>query len=362
MSKPWITKGIFVSIRKKQKLYVTHYLRGNEIQKKFYKTYANKLTKLKTLSKKLYLESEIFNSRQDMQKFWSIIKTLTPEKHHSNAPDLIENENGAIVTEPNEIAENFNKYFCSISKKLTAKNNCSQTDNFRDYLTNSVHSSMYLRPTSPFEILCIIKQLNCNKSCGLDGIDAKFVQLVAEAIAPALCLLFNACFENGFFPTCLKEAKVMPEFKSGDRQQLTNYRPISILTCFSKILEKIVYSRTIDFLNSNSVLCPTQYGFRPKQSTVYAILDIVSTCFDNVESKKFTGLLQLDLTKAFDTVQHKILLAKLNHYGIRGVVNNFFESYLTNRSQAVIIHDNHSSKSNIDILNWTEIYFVTCYR
>ena len=96
-------------------------------------------------------------------------------------------------------------------------------------------------------------------------------------------------------------------------------------------------------------MCPTQYGFRPKQSTVHAILDIVSTCFDNVENKKFTGPLLLDLTKAYDTVQHKILLAKLNHYGIRGVVNNFFESYLTNRSQAGIIHDNHSSKSNIDI-------------
>ena len=284
-----------------------------------------------------------------MRKFWSIIKTLTPEKPHSNAPDLVENENGAIVTETNKIAENFNKHFCSIGKALTAKNNCSQSNDFRDYLTNSVHSSLYLRPTSLFEILCVIKLLNCNKSCGLDGIDAKFVQLAAEAIAPALCLLFDACFKNGFFPTGLKEAKVVPVFKSGDRQKLTNYRPISILSCFSKILKKIVYSRTIDFLNFNSVLCPTQYGFRPKQSNVHAILDIVSTCFDNVENKKFTGLLLLDLTKAFDTVQRKILLAKLNHYGIRGVVNNFFESYLTNKSQAVIIHDNHSSKFNIDI-------------
>ena len=121
-----------------------------------------------------------------MRKFWSIIKTLTPEKPHSNAPELIENENGAILTEPNDIAENFNKYFCSIGKKLTAKNNCSQSNYFRDYLTNSVHSSMYLRPTFPFEILCVIKQLNCNKSCGLDGIDAKFLQLAAEAIALAL--------------------------------------------------------------------------------------------------------------------------------------------------------------------------------
>ena len=110
-----------------------------------------------------------------------------------------------------------------------------------------------------------------------------------------------------------------------------------------------MYFQTIDFLNSNSVLCPTQYGFRPKQSAFHAILDIVSTCFGYVENKKLTGLLLLNLAKAFNTVQHKILLEKLNRYGIRVVVNNFFESYLTNRSQAVIIHDNHSSKSNIDI-------------
>ena len=180
-----------------------------------------KLTKLKILSKKLYLESEILNLRQDVRKFWSIIKTLRPEKPHSTAPDLIENENRAIVIEPNEIAKNFNKHFCSINKTLAAKNNCSQSNDFRDYLTNSVHPSMYLCPTSPFEILCVIKQLNCNKSCGLDGIDAKFVQLAAEVIALELCLLFNACFENGFFPMCLKEAKVVPVFKSGDRRKLT---------------------------------------------------------------------------------------------------------------------------------------------
>ena len=150
---------------------------------------------------------------------------------------------------------------------------------------------------------------------------------------------------------CLKEAKVVPVFKSGDRRKLTSLETHIDTVLFFKNFGKNCagYSRTINFLNFNSVLCPTQYGFRPKQSTVHAILDIISTCFDNMENKKFTGLLLLDLTKAFDTVQHKILLAKLNYYGIRGVVNNFFESYLTNRSQAVIIHDNHSSKSNIDI-------------
>ena len=110
-----------------------------------------------------------------------------------------------------------------------------------------------------------------------------------------------------------------------------------------------MYSRTIDFLNQNWVSWPTQYGFTPKQSTVHAILDVASTWLDNVENEKFNGSLPLDLTKAFNTVQHKILLAKLSHYDFWGAVNNFLESYLTNRSQTGIIHDDHSSKSNINI-------------
>ena len=105
-----------------------------------------------------------------------------------------------------------------------------------------MHSLICLHPTFPFEILCVIKQLNSYKSSGLDGIDAKFVQLAAEVIVPTLCFLYNACFENGVFPTCLKEAKVVPVFKFGGRPKLTNYKSISILSCFSKILEKIVYS------------------------------------------------------------------------------------------------------------------------
>ena len=125
-----------------------------------------------------------------MRKFWSIIRILTPEKPQSNAPVLVESENGANITEPNGIAERFKKYFCSIRKKLAVKIDCSKSNDFHDYLTNSMHSSMYLRFTSPFEILCVIKLLNSNKSCGLDGIDAKFVQLAAETIVSYLI-----CFE-----------------------------------------------------------------------------------------------------------------------------------------------------------------------
>jgi len=120
---------------------------------------------------------------------------------------------------------------------------------------------MYLRPTSPYEILYYIRQLNPNKSVGSDEIGANFVKISAEVISPILSQLCNACFHFSIFPTCLKIAKVILICKSGDKTNLTNYRLISILSYFSKLLEKIVHSRTIDYLNSNSLLYNTQYGF-----------------------------------------------------------------------------------------------------
>ena len=164
-----------------------------------------------------------------------------------------------------------------------------------------------------------------------------------------LAILFNACFDFGIFPTCLKTAKVVPVYKAGDINEVTNYRPISILYIFSKILEKPVHSRTLSFLKYHSVLTPTQYGFRPKYSTLHALLDITNYALDNIEKKLYTGLVFLNLTKAFDTVNHSILLYKLEHYGIRGIVNNFFGSFLTNRNQYVTINNTNSSLKSIDI-------------
>ena len=128
---------------------------------------------------------------------------------------------------------------------------------------------MFLNPTLAFEIRCIINQLNIDKSCGSDGIQAKVIVLASEVLSPVLAILFNACFDFGIFPTCLKTAKVVPVYKAGDINEVTNYRPISILSIFSKILEKLVHTRALSFLKCHSVLTPTQYGFRPKYSIFY---------------------------------------------------------------------------------------------
>ena len=188
---------------------------------------------------------------------------------------------------------------------------------------------------------------SANKSCGFDGIETKFVKIAAEIIALVLTNLYNHCFAVGVFPTCFKTAKVIPVFKTGEIQKLTNYRPVSLLSCFSKILEKLVHSRTVDFINSHHILTPTQYGFRSNHSTIHAILDVIASTYDNIENQVFTGLVLLDLAKAFDTVDHDILFQKLHHYGIRGIANNFFRSFLKKRTQLVSI-DNENSTPKFD--------------
>ena len=288
IKKRWITKGIYTSIRRKQKLYVSHFLNGSEVHKRFYKTYANKLTKIKTLAKKLYFQNEIVNSRHVMRKFWGVINSLTPYNTKPSYPSSIIVGNSVINT-PAEIADEFNKHFCSIGKKLSDEANNLHPPNFNQYLTNRVCSSMFLRHTTVSEIFNRINQLNCNKSCGADGVDVFFVKAGAIVIAPILSILFNVCFKFGIFPSNLKVAKIIPVFNSGEKNYVTNFRPISIL-CFSKILEKAVYDRTTKFLNDHLVLSPTQYGFRSKFSTEHAVLDIVNTCYDNIEKKKILWL------------------------------------------------------------------------
>ena len=150
-------------------------------------------------------------------------------------------------------------------------------------------------------------------------------------------------FTKGIFPNALKIAKVIPIHKSGSKQAVENYRPISLLSPFSKIVEKIIKTRLVSFLNKNETLYDRQSGFRKKHTTMFPLIDVVTHCFENINNRLYTCAIALDIKKAFDSVNHTILLKKLSHYGIRGVCYKLFESYLTNRQQYVYVNNTISS-------------------
>ena len=184
---------------------------------------------------------------------------------------------------------------------------------------------------------------NNKKSSGVDTISSYFLKVASLMIIPYLMHLFNVCFNNGLFPEVLKVSKVIPIYKSGDKTKVNNYRPISLLPSLSKVMEKLLVVRLTSFLNASGILYHGQYGFRKKRTTTQAVLDLVTNLYDNISKNKLSNLVAVDLTKAFDTVNHKILLEKLDYYGIRGICNDLIRSYLSNRQQKVYIAQESST-------------------
>ena len=230
MRKPWITKEIFTSIRHKQKMYIPYYVRGTEIQKMIYKQYSNKLTKIKTLSKKQYINSEINNTNNNMCKFWSLINTIIPRKPKQSLPNFL-NINNTEINDPIQIAEYFNNPFSTIGKTLANKLASTSSTDFTTYLSNQVSPSIIFNPTCTTEITHIINHFNSNKSCGPDNINAKILKISLPVITPLLTSLCNDCLQYGVFLKCLKIAKVVPIL-----YVITNQFPY--YQCFQKSLKR----------------------------------------------------------------------------------------------------------------------------
>ena len=252
--KPWITHGILKSIKRKQKLYSTHYVKGNEIQKQFYKKYSNVLTKLKFAAKKLFYHNKFESSKNDAYKTWNTIKSLiSTRKVESPTPNKLKLKN-TFTANHATMAEEFNKYFSEIGKSLADKINNVNKNDYINYLPERLSSSLFLNPTTPNEVFKVICSLKDTKSCGYDNISSFFLRISANVLATPLSYLYNCSFQLGIFPDSLKIAKVLPIYKSGEKSEIGNYRPISILSTISKLLEKLIFSRTTAFFEKHSVI------------------------------------------------------------------------------------------------------------
>ena len=360
----WITQGIKISCKHKRTLYVTSRNSDNPAIKKFYKDYCKILTEVIKEAKKLYYDAQIISSNNKMKKTWDIINLETHRKTNNGEIQSLKIED-KYVTNQQSIAESFNTYFLSVvdniknnntqnhSKNMQNTINSDSLNQFMSHTHNVAYPHMKHNPTTTKEIDEIIKSLKVKDSHGYDEISTKILKISSPFIISPLNYICNKALFKGIFPDRLKFSVIKPLYKKGNKQDTSNYRPISLLTSFSKIFEKVMLNRLLTHLTKFSILSNEQYGFRTKLTTENATYKLTNEILNAMNNKLIVGGIFCDLEKAFDSVNHNILLAKLEFYGITGTDNALYKSYLENRYQRVSIYNKNLNNSTFS--SWGKV-------
>ena len=326
---PWLTLGLKESVRIKNKLFIIYKRESSPDNLNAYKQYKCMLNRLLRNAKRDYFQNLFEKNKYNMKKSWQIMKQLLQKTNISQKPNKL-NINGQIITNSKEIAEKFNTFFTNIGKNLSKE-----------------------LPVNNIDPISFLSKVNVTQCIFMTPVDAKEIKEIHTSILkqtfhyylPVLVHIINLSLSQGVFPSELKKAKVIPLFKSGNTDTVSNYRPISILPCLSKVFEKVIYVRLSKFIEEKNILFENQFGFRQNHGTTLALITLVNKIVTAMNRNEKTLGIFLDFRKAFDTVNHNILLSKLYRYGIRGTCYNLIKDYLNNRVQYVQIDDCMSGSS-----------------
>ena len=313
-----------------------------------YKIWRNKVTELIRQSKIDYYQSAIVQN-QKSGEIWKYIKKLAPKSTRSAPASLV--CDGKISNEEKDIANAFNEYFIKLCENLgvTDHNNDHTFNILQEFISTKLdkETQFQLGQIEEFEVFKFLNSLNPNKSAGKDTIGPRLLKLSAPIISKVVTHLINISLKYGVFPDDLKIAKVSPIFKKGDKTDPGNYRPVSVLPTLSKIFEKHVAQQLKHFLNVHNLLHQEQSGFRQFHSCQTALLNLTEKWLSEMDKGNLIGVTFLDFRKAFDLVDHKILLQKLRCYNFDNNSLTWFQSYLDNRYQYVCISNTHSKTRHV---------------
>ncbi|MEW8544984.1 MAG: reverse transcriptase family protein [Candidatus Thiodiazotropha sp.] len=306
-----------------------------------YKRFRNKTIKLIRNAKRKHFTDSIENTK-DARTIWKHLRSVnngSAAGTNKNLPDelIIDDER---FTDSQAIATKFNEYFSSIAKIL--KNNCSDPldldlTKLNSFINNNVPNNIYFN--IPYitteQVSSYICALDPTKATGLDGVGPKIIKMAVSSLSPIIAALINKSIHSGVFPCQMKCAKVFPIFKSGAKSDPSNYRPISILPTISKIFEKHINKHLMNYLNKYNLIHENQSGFRQKHSCQTALVKLIDQWMACIDKGDIVGSLFIDFRKAFDVVDHSVLIRKLTLYKFSDTALRWFISYLSDRKQSV---------------------------
>ena len=346
-NKPWISSKIQKMIKIKNNIFQRK--KSNPLSdnlKRLYNKFRNRVNRELKKSKINYYSNFFDRNKSNVQKIWEGIKSIVNINKSKTRNITHLNSNGTVIDNPNLIAQKFNEFFVNVGPNTERKVPINPIGNPENFLSNRNQFNFIIANISNEDVLDIISQLE-NKSTGPYSIPVDLLKLIPDLIIFPLCEIINLSFSTGIFPDHLKIAKIIPVFKNGSAVDVNNYRPISLLSIFDKIIEKLMYQQLYQFLSHNEILFKNQFGFRKNRSTSLALIQLTEKIRESIDNKKYGCGIYIDLSKAFDTINHDILIKKLDHYGIRGNSLLWFKSYLQNRKQFTFINGVESSLQSV---------------
>ena len=338
---PWITSGLLSSRRTKISMEKALFCNPCPASLESFKKFRNLYNRVLRVAKKTFFENELRANQSNAKKSWDLIRLALNKRQDKSSAICNISLNGTNISDPQLIANHFNEFFSSVASNIVDDINPTDppVDNFSE---NVPLFSFTTNPVTGTEIIETVQQLQPKKTLDMTGISTWLLQKIVTAISVPLTHIFQGSLASGLVPNQLKIAKVIPVFKSGQKDSMDNYRPISLLSCFSKVIEKIVCNRLTLFLDSNNLITNAQYGFRKNHSTLHPLVHFANFVSTALDKKEHCVAIFCDLRKAFDTVNHAILLNKLKKMGIRGNELLWFQDYLSNRKQLVHVNGANS--------------------
>jgi hypothetical protein len=344
----FMSAGLLISRGTKNNLHKQCLANPTPLTINLYKQFRNLYAKTLRAAKILHIQTKLRACKGNSKQTWQILNECTGRTVKNENVDKIFS-NGSVTEDPLEIANEFNNFFVKVGQDIS--DSVPTIDRSPEsYLVPPVISTPFnMQNVTPEYLVKIVKDLKSKNSNDIDGVSSKMIKLVIQEIKIPLSHIFNLSLLSGDFPLKLKRSKVVPIFKSGNKNECDNYRPISLLCSISKILEKVVAKKLLDHLQSNNLIYNHQYGFLPKRSTEQNLLQVTNYISDALNDGMFCIGVFIDLRKAFDVCSHKILLKKLQNLGISGVNLKWFKSYLANRLQRVDIKGTLSDEKCFNI-------------